>query len=125
VGEQECVVPYFSIFDIGINCSKNEGLSNAIMEYMAYGVASIVSEAGGNTELIKNEINGLTFELGNHEQLSSRIITLLNKPLLRRKFILKSKEYVANHLQIDKVIDQYDNYFKSLLGYTSAPVQAR
>ena len=47
VGNQTDIRPYLKLFDVGVNCSANEGLSNAIMEYMLHGVPCIVSEAGG------------------------------------------------------------------------------
>jgi L-malate glycosyltransferase len=70
------------LIDIGVNRSSMEGLSNAIMEYMASGVPCIVSNAGGNPELIENGVNGYTFELDNTSELANHIINLLdNKEL--------------------------------------------
>lgn len=115
VGRQEDVLPFLSIFDIGVNCSANEGLSNAIMEYMAYGVPCIVSKAGGNSELIENGINGHTFELDNHKELAERILNLLDDKEKQEKFASNSREKILNQLTIDKMINEYDNYFIQML----------
>lgn len=110
-GSQEDVLPYLSIFDIGINCSANEGLSNAIMEYMDFEIPCIVSAAGGNEELIENGINGYTFELDDYLELAKLIIDLLDDDEKKKAFIVKSKKWVRTNLNIDNMINQYDRYF--------------
>lgn len=114
VGWAQDAIQYLSIFDIGINCSSNEGLSNAIMEYMAYGIPCIVSDAGGNTELIENGVNGYTFELGNHQELARLILDLLDNKEKREKFILRSKNRIKD-MSLDKMISNYERYFTELL----------
>lgn len=114
-GSREDVLPYLSIFDIGVNCSANEGLSNAIMEYMAYGVPCIVSRSGGNEELIMNDVNGYTFELDNHEELGNLIIDLLSNSRLQRDFTIKSKRKILRQLNIENMVDAYDSYFSGIL----------
>ena len=115
VGSQENVVPYISIFDIGVNCSANEGLSNAIMEYMMYGVPCIVSRAGGNEELIKNGVNGLTFELDNDRELAEHIIRMILKPNETKKFISESKKEISKKYGIGNMMNEYDALFNKLL----------
>lgn len=118
VGAQEDVLPYLSFFDVGVNCSANEGLSNAIMEYMAYGVPCIVSDAGGNPELIEHGINGYLFELGNDIELANKIIYLLDDEKKQKEFISKSKEKIMEKLTLDKMISAYDGYFTEILRVT-------
>lgn len=112
-GSQEDVLPYLSIFDIGVNCSANEGLSNAIMEYMDFGIPCIVSAAGGNEELIENGINGYTFILDDHLELARLILDLMDDDEKKKAFVVKSKEWVTANLSIDNMINQYDRYFTS------------
>jgi len=114
-GSQEDVSPFLSIFDIGINSSANEGLSNAIMEYMAYGVPCIVSNAGGNPELIENGTNGYTFELDNFTELAERIINLLNDEQKRKKFASNAKRKILDQLTMSKMIKEYDKAFTRML----------
>lgn len=114
-GSQDNITPYLSLFDIGVNCSSNEGLSNAIIEYMAGAVPCIVSKAGGNEELINNGINGFTFELDNDRELANLIITLLDNKKKQQEFVRQSKEFVLKYLTLEKIITEYDNYFSKLL----------
>ena len=115
LGWQLQVLPVLQLIDIGVNCSANEGLSNAIMEYMAFGVPCIVSRAGGNEELIQHEFNGLTFDLDDDEQLAKGISRLLQNEDVCRTFVNRSKEKVRTELSLEKMTDEYDAYFTKML----------
>jgi glycosyltransferase involved in cell wall biosynthesis len=114
VGWQEDIVPFLSLFDIGVNCSANEGLSNAIMEYMACGVPCVVSKAGGNEELIENGVNGLTFELDNDRELASSIIGLLDDKPKQQEYAERAREIIAYEFSIQKMTANYDRLFSSI-----------
>jgi glycosyltransferase involved in cell wall biosynthesis len=115
VGWKSPVLPYLSIFNIGVNCSANEGLSNAIMEYMAYGIPCIVSKAGGNPELIKDSVNGYLFELDNSEELAHKLLHLLNDEKLQKQFISKSKEIILKRFSVERLKLEYEEYFEKLI----------
>ncbi len=112
-GSQENVFPFLSIFDIAINSSANEGLSNAIMEYMANGIPCVVSRAGGNPELIDDGINGYTFELDNDRELAARILSLLENKELREEFAIIAKKKFEEQLTLNTMINNYMNYFST------------
>ena len=115
VGSQTNVIPYLSLFTVAVNCSANEGLSNAIMEYMAYGIPCVVSDAGGNPELIKHDVNGYTFKLDDDEELSRMVLGLLDDDKKMRAFIKKSRERILSELTTEKMIEHYEQYFASML----------
>jgi L-malate glycosyltransferase len=115
IGWQKDVRTALSCFDIGVNCSANEGLSNAIMEYMAYGIPCIVSRAGGNVELIEHDVNGYVFELGNAEQLADMILELLMNKEKRQDFIDRSKERIRTRFGIPSMISEYERCFAEVL----------
>jgi len=114
LGRQEDIVLYLSLFDIGVNCSSAEGLSNAIMEYMAFDIPCIVTNNGGNPELIKNNINGYTFPLNDHKKLAKLILSLLNDTQKQEQFTLQSRKIIRD-MTISKMIKEYDNRFTKLL----------
>jgi glycosyltransferase involved in cell wall biosynthesis len=119
VGRQEDVLPFLSIFHVGVNCSANEGLSNAIMEYMAYGVPCIVSRAGGNPELVEHGVNGHTFELDDDDTLAQLILRLLDDPENQHRFAERSREIILSRMTTERMIGQYEQYFLQLLSRNS------
>lgn len=115
LGWKENVSDVLLNFDIGVNCSANEGLSNAIMEYMAHGVPCVVSDAGGNPELIKNGVNGFLFKLGDWRQLAEKIQILLDNSELRQQFTERSINIILNEFSVKKMISCYENYFEEIV----------
>lgn len=115
LGWQTDIPRYLSLFDVGVNCSSNEGLSNAIIEYMAAGVPAIVSDAGGNTELIQHGVNGYVFDLGDDSRLAEYIIRLLSDKNTRTLFSSRSKEVIIERFRMDKMLHQYDTLFTNLV----------
>lgn len=114
VGSQKDVVPYLSIMDVGVNCSDGEGLSNAIMEYMAAGVPCVVSDGGGNPDLITHGIQGLTFSVGDHQTLAKHIITLFDNDVLRRECIERAREKVSTELTVSAMLARYEDFYRKM-----------
>lgn len=114
-GAQKNIVPYLSIMDVGINCSKREGLSNAIMEYMATGVPCIVSNVGGNPDLITHNFNGYIFEFDDYKTLASLILKLLEENETRDKFIRNAQEKIVKEMSLDTMLTNYKILYKTLV----------
>jgi glycosyltransferase involved in cell wall biosynthesis len=115
LGWQKEIKKVLSLFNIGVNCSGNEGLSNAIMEYMGYGIPCIVSDSGGNTELIQDQINGMVFKTKDENELAEKILLLLENKNLQNQFIIKSKEIINSQFSINTMVTKYEKYFLDLI----------
>ena len=64
---------YYDRFDIFALTSFYEGLSMSLLEAISRGKPCIVSNVGGNTEIIENDINGFVFEAENRGDLISSL----------------------------------------------------
>ena len=113
-GRKTKVLPYLSITDIGVNCSEGEGLSNAIMEYMAAGIPCVVSRSGGNPDLVRDGETGRLFDLDNHEQLAGIILEMLDDPAARVKFSANALAMVREEMSIDGMLSKYENFYLQL-----------
>ena len=71
-------------FDVCVSCSESEGLSNAIIEYMACAKPVVCTNVGGNPELIRNGYNGFLVDKGNIHLLAERIHAILDQIALKR-----------------------------------------
>lgn len=76
LGEQPEVAPYVRAADAGVLSSLSEGSSNALLEYMAAGLPVVVSDVGGNRELV----DGLFFKPGNAEEFAEKMKYLIDNP---------------------------------------------
>jgi glycosyltransferase involved in cell wall biosynthesis len=115
VGKQENISTFISIMDIGVNCSEREGLSNAIMEYMAAGVPCIVSNSGGNRDLITHNMHGYTFDLDDYQTLARLILDLLGDETTRRRFIMKSREKIERGMGLNAMLSNYEALYTDLV----------
>lgn len=106
---------FLSILDIGVNCSEGEGLSNAIMEYMAAEVPCVVSNSGGNPDLISDNVNGYTFALGDYHALAERILCLINDQSTGQRFTRNAKEKVRNEMSLEAMISQFEKFYQGLV----------
>ncbi len=111
---QDNVLPYLSIMDVGVNCSEGEGLSNAIMEYMSAGVPCVVSDAGGNPDLISNNFNGYTFKIDDHCALASLVLKLLDDEETRMTFTNNARKTIKEKMSLDVILSKYKTFYENL-----------
>ena len=71
--------------------------------------------SGGNTELIKDQINGLVFKTKDEIDLIDKILFLLDNKKLQNQFIVKSKEIINTQFSIKTMIIKYEKYFLDLM----------
>ncbi len=75
--KQESVDFYLLDADIGILSTRSEGVSNAILEYMAYGLPVIATDILANREALGPENRRWLFPIGDAERLSELLDELI------------------------------------------------
>jgi glycosyltransferase involved in cell wall biosynthesis len=115
-GVQPDVLPYLHAADLFVLPSVSEGLSNALLEAMASGLPCIVSDIGGNVDLIADGENGLLFESGNINQLTDMLLRLLRNDIGRREFGRRARETIEADYSMDRVAKKYVELYRHLLG---------
>jgi len=64
--------------------SRNEGLSNSILEYMAAGLPVVATDCGGNRELVEEGVTGRVVRCGDPAAVAAAIEGLLRDPAAAR-----------------------------------------
>ncbi|MCG3201806.1 MAG: D-inositol-3-phosphate glycosyltransferase [Gammaproteobacteria bacterium] len=77
--------------DVGVLSSSSEGLSNAIIEYMAAGLPVVCTAVGGNPELVTDDVNGYAVPVGDSEAMAAAIKKLLADPVRARGLGLRGR----------------------------------
>lgn len=117
LGRQTNVESIMNICDIGVLISdkfQGEGISNALLEFMALRKPVIASNNGGNLELVHNKRNGFIIERGSLE-LKNKILLLLNNNKLRHDFGKVSEQIVIDNFTIDKMINSFMREYKIII----------
>ena len=114
--QREKLFAFLAIFDIGVNCSAEEGLSNAVMEYMAAGIPCIVSEAGGNPDLIVNGVHGYTYPLDDYMSLANLILGLIKDEELRKRFVKNARIKIEKEMGMGSMLARYEALYTNIVG---------
>jgi glycosyltransferase involved in cell wall biosynthesis len=117
MGSVKNVTAYLQNLDIAVLCSDKEGFPNAILEYMACGLPVIATDVGGNPELV-DHTNGFCFPPNDPESLGEALVKLAFSPALRKKMGANSLEKVREKYTWDKIIKEWEEYYRSLIQKT-------
>lgn len=101
---------YFEIFDIFLLTSFSEGTSMTLLEAISYGKPSIVTDVGGNAEIIQDGKQGLVIESNNLLELTQAIKQLSNKNI--RNTLGKDAQKRFNQLFCAEIMNrQYQSLY--------------
>jgi phosphatidyl-myo-inositol dimannoside synthase len=82
---REKIAEHYAAAHVFVLPSYNEGMSVALLEAMASGLAVVVTATGGTPELIEPEINGLVFDWSDVDSLTAHLRRLAqDRSLVRR-----------------------------------------
>jgi len=115
VGRSSNPEKYISKFYIGVLTSQSEGLSNAIMEYMAFGLPVVCTNVGGNPELIEDETNGFLVDSGRPDLLAEKVLYLLNNPDVAARIGRINKEKISKFFTTSAMINKYKQMYFNLV----------
>jgi glycosyltransferase involved in cell wall biosynthesis len=85
-GAQEDVRRWLAAADVAVLASHSESSSNALMEYMAMGLATVVSDIPANRELVSGEF----FAAGQAQHLADKLFLLSGNECARRELGLRN-----------------------------------
>ena len=106
---------YLQIADIGVSCSHEEGFSNAILEYMAAGLAIVASAVGGTPEAIAHDETGKLYPAGDINALSSALVELLENPDKTRSLGEQAQSKMEREFSSERCISEYESLYKEIL----------
>jgi len=110
-------VPYYlRAADVFVLYSGYEGLPHIVLEAMATGVPVILSNKGGNQEVVEDGVNGLLVPIGNQERLKEAILRVLQDKKLAGEFVKKSREKVAHSFTWDVMVEKTLDVFQAAMG---------
>jgi glycosyltransferase involved in cell wall biosynthesis len=101
--------------DIAVLCSKSEGMSNAILEYMAAGKAIVATAVGGNVQLLEHERTGLLVPAGDPHSLVEAIRRLLDDPALAIRLARAARQRVEDRYSRQAMVRRFEDFYEQLL----------
>ncbi|MFW9789106.1 MAG: glycosyltransferase [Candidatus Thorarchaeota archaeon] len=98
-----------SIADICVQTSVQEGLSLALLEFMASGAPVIASAAAGQSDMIKHDENGLLFPATDTDALAELIIHCIKKG--KSELGEAARKLVVEHHSFEVHTEQYKRVY--------------
>jgi glycosyltransferase involved in cell wall biosynthesis len=100
---------------IGVLCSEREGLSNAVMEGMAGHLPMIVTNTGGNPELVMDRERGLVVSVRQPSELAAAMVKLLENPSASRRMGEAGRRFIEKEMGLSRMVLAHDLLYRSLL----------
>lgn len=93
-----------------------EGVSNSILESMAFGTPVIATKDGGSPEIIDNNKNGFLVDKNNIEIAASILCKLLDDPEELSKVSKQAKDTVFEKFLLNQMVNNYIKLYANLMG---------
>lgn len=117
LGKQANVESIINICDIGVLSTYTEGISNSIMEFMAFGKPVVATEGGGTIELIQDGITGFLVPQKSPDLLSDRIYRLICDDKLRHYLGSNGKSRIENYFNLEEKAGLYADLYLNTVNY--------
>lgn len=111
LGRRNDIESLINIMDVCVLATYTEGISNAVLEYMAQRKPVVSCGEGGLSELIENNKSGYLFPPGEYKSVAEKIIKLLNNKELRIEMGAYGRKIVEEKFPIDKMINEYTKVY--------------
>lgn len=111
LGNRNDVNSLIKAMDIGILLNNinghAEGISNAIMEYMAAGLPVIATNAGGTPELVQHHISGFLVPAFDEDIVAKKILYLLKNNDKATEMGVNGRQIIENKFDLNKMTESY------------------
>jgi len=118
-GEINDVEELVNISDIGVLFSNKkvhgEGISNAIIEYMALGKPVVANDTGGTVEIVENGKNGVLISDELPDEIAEILIDLLNDSDRRKRFGCEGKKKVNEEFTLQSMGEKFEGLYNQIL----------
>jgi len=115
LGQLDNVADFLQAADLFVLPSATEGLSNALLEAMASGLACIATRVGGATDVITHRQNGWLLQPDEPAQLQEAINTLLADVASRTRLGEQARLKMLREYALPMVADRLLLLYRSLL----------
>ena len=118
-GVQKDVESIINIFNIGVLSTNTkvhgEGISNAILEYMALAKPTVATSGGGTNEIVDHMKTGILIPPNSPETMAEQLIYLLDNPAQAETIGLKGNSQIQEKFSLEKMSSAYYQLYQKLL----------
>lgn len=114
-GRVEDPIRFVRKFAVGVNTSESEGFSNAVLEYMACGLPVVVTDVGGNREMVSEGVHGFRVPVADPTTLARRVVQLLRDSELRRRMGAWNIKTVSRKYSMGAMVNAHVSFYEMMV----------
>lgn len=115
-GERHDIAEVMQAFDVFVLPSKNEGISNTILEALATGLPVIATAVGGNPELVEENRNGILVPPGDVAAMAQALLGYLDSPARIAEHGGTARRLAEQRFSIPAMAEAYAEVYEKTLG---------
>ena len=113
-GDRSDVPRLLRLFDVFALSSQTEGISIALLEAMASGLPAVVTDTGGNPEVVAEGHTGHLVPVGDADRLGDALAGLLSDPGRQRAWGAAARERVVADFSFERMLREYEALYDQL-----------
>ncbi len=121
LGDRTDVPEVLRALDVFVLCSRNEGISNTILEAMATGLPVVATGVGGNPELVMPGRTGTLVPPGDPEALCAALGRYAGAPRLARAHGEAGRARAASGFSVEAMVSAYEGVWRAVSGRGEGP----
>jgi sugar transferase (PEP-CTERM/EpsH1 system associated) len=106
-GERHDIPDIMQALDVFVLPSRNEGISNTILEALASGLPVIATAVGGNLELVEDGVNGMLVTPGDVAGLAQALLGYLDGPARIAEHGANARQWAEQRFSIPAMAEAY------------------
>ena len=111
LGFRSDIPELLSLTDIFVLPSLAESLPLSVLEALAMGIPSIVTNVGGNSEIIENNTTGFIVPPADSKSIAEKILILLQDEKQVASFRKKARDIIGKTFSLETMVNQYDSLY--------------
>ena len=114
-GFREDVHRFYALSDLSVLTSLSEGLSITVLESMKHGVPVVVTDVGGNPEVVRQGRTGVLVPPGDPRAFADAVVRLLRDPALRARYGQEARRVIRAEFGLKRVVERYGRVYEEVL----------
>lgn len=115
-GERHDIAELMRRFDVFVLPSKNEGISNTLLEALASGLPVIATAVGGNLELVEDGVNGTLVQPGDVAGMAQALLSYLDAPARIAEHGAHARLQAEQRFSLAAMAEAYATVYDQTLG---------
>lgn len=123
-GYQKDTERFYRMMDLFLLTSYSEGTAMTLLEAMASSLPCVVTDVGGNPEIVEAGKTGFVVASDDDAALGEKISLLCRNGEMRQRFGIAGRERFLKLFTAEKMVQHYESLYEALAGPNPAPGQS-